>query len=207
MLATRLAVLTCVGALLLSGCGDDDGTDAPEPPTLGETTAAASEEPSPSATPTDDGPIPADPVDGEVIRGLSAATSDEQRAVEDVWFRYWTEVIGMYRDLEVDRDALYAVANEAAASGPVDYVEQMKSRGETQVGGVIAATSRIKVSGDEATVSSCFRNSTYNVASNGRPAETGSTFFTTDDRLVREGPDWRVVETTTTSRNQECDYR
>lgn len=203
MLATRLAALTCATALLATGCGDD-GASEPERLSLDEPTPTAAP-PAPSAT--DEGPIPEEPVDGEVIRGLSAAKNDEQRSVEDVWFRYWSEVIGMYRDLEVDRDALYAVANAEAASGPLEYVERMRSRKETQVGGVIAATSRIKTSGAEAVVSSCFRNTTYNVASNGRPAETGSTFFTTEDRLVLEGPDWRVVSTSTTGRNQECDYR
>lgn len=203
MVVSRLAALTCVGALLLTGCGD--GTEEAQPPTFDETSQTPT--PEPSTPPPSDGPAPEDPVDGEVARGASAARGADQQAVAEVWFSYWTEVLRMYREGEADRDALYALADEAAATGPLDYLARMASRGETQTGGAIAAVTGVRVQGDRAVLQGCFRDGTVTLASNGNPAEVGLSFFTTRDTLVREGPDWRVVETTTTSQNKECDYR
>ncbi|WP_244929771.1 hypothetical protein [Nocardioides sp. W7] len=204
MVVARVAVLACVGVLALTGCGDDGGSEA-KTLTLDETPAAT--ESGAATEPADDGAIPEDPLDGEVARGTSVAASPDEQAAAEVWFSYWTEVVRMYHDGEADRDALYALADRDAATGPLEYLERMKSRGETQTGGVVAAISKIRVTGDEAVVEGCFRDTTVTLARNGNPAETGLSFFTTKGTLVREGPDWRVVEANTTSENQECDYR
>lgn len=205
MVVSRLAVLTCVGALLLGGCGAD-ADDGAKRPAFDRTAPALSEE-TPDPAPSDDGPIPDEPVDGELSRGSSAATGPEEQAAAEAWFGYWTEVLRMYRDGEADRDRLYALADGRAATGPLDYLRRMVSRGETQSGGVIAAVSRIRIDGDRAVLQGCFRDGTVTLARNGNPAETGLSYFTTEDVLLREGPDWRVVESTSTSENRKCEYR
>lgn len=203
MMAGRLAALLIVGVLALTACGDDGGSE-PEQLTLDEPTPTATPEPS---TPADDGPIPEDPVDGEVTRGLSAAKGAEQRAVEEVWLAYWTELIEMYASGEVDRDAVYALADDAAATGPLEYAAELKADGHHQTGGVIAATSSIKISGDTATVIGCMRNTTIDVDADGEAVERPSAFLTTKDTLRREGPDWRVTEQLITDKDAPCAYR
>lgn len=203
MMAGRLAALLSVGVLALTACGDDGGSE-PEQLSLDEPTPTATPEPT---TPVDDGPIPEDPVDGEVTRGLSAAKGAEQSAVEEVWLAYWTELIEMYATGEVDRDAVYALADDAAATGPLEYAAELQADGHRQTGGVIAATTSIKVAGDTATVIGCMRNTTIDVDADGQAVEQPSAFLTTKDTLRREGPDWRLTEQIITDKDAPCAYR
>lgn len=203
-----LASSVLVACLLLTaGCGDDSEPAGTVDLPGGD--SASSGAASSASTPTAEPPTARDdePVDGKVLLGRSAASSAEEREVVDVWFAYWTEVNRMYREVEADPDTLYSLAKDAAATGPLDYLEEFSSRGERLAGGSIVAASKVRVRGDEATVDSCFRNSSVNVDAQGKAVELLTPFFTTREVLRREGPDWRVETSTTTSRNERCRFR
>lgn len=194
------------GALLLTGCG---GSDEPGTVTLGSSSSATpTSEPAPTtAPPSDDGPIPKEPVEGTLTRGLSAAAGDEQVAIGEVWFGYWSELLRMFRTGESDQDALYALADDSAAGNALDYADGLQDKDFHQTGGVVAAITKVKVDGDTATVIGCFRNSTVDVNAAGEPVELPHAFFTTRDTLRREGPDWRVTEQVTDTQDTPCAYR
>lgn len=195
-----LAVLACLAAF---GCGGGEETAAPI--TIdGESSATASASPEARA---DDGPVPRDPVDGKLLRGTSAAATPEEKAVADVWFAYWQELFRMYETTEVDRDELYSLASGTGASGPVDYVESMRKQKVHQSGGAIAAITDIKVTGRQAVVQSCFRNTALNVNDKDVPVEQLMPYFQMKEILRKEGPDWRVSRTITVAENKECTYR
>lgn len=203
----RIPALLVAAALVLSGCGGDDSAPADTVvlPGDGDSSPAASGTPTevvePPAADTDE------PVDDQLLLGRSVASTAEEREVVAVWFAYWTELNRMYREVVADPDTLYSLAKDTAATGPLDYLEEIESRGERQVGGNIGAVNRVRVRGDEATVDSCFRNTALNVDSDGRAVELLTPFFTTREVLRREGPDWRVETSTTTSRNERCRFR
>lgn len=205
----RLPVVSLLAAcaLAFSACGGDDGSSSGDTVAFpsDETTSAGAD---PTSAPADPPSAAADePVDGELLMGRSSARSAEERQVVSVWFAYWDEVNRMYRDVEADPDTLYSLAKDTAATGPLDYLEDFSSRDERQVGGSVAAATEVRVRGDEATVDGCFRNSALNVDRQGRPVELLTPFFTTREVLRREGPDWRVETSTTTSRNERCKFR
>lgn len=218
----RLAAVVCAGVLALAGCGDDGSADADDPaetvstsPTPSETSAETptASAPAPTGTvptetaPTETAPIPRDPVEGEFRRGLSSAQDDEEREVEEAWAAYWEVLIPMYHAARPDRAAVEAVATGPAASGPLDYVTEMRAAGNSQVGGAIGATTSIRVTGGSATVLGCFRNTTVDVDAAGDPVEQAHPFLVIRDTLRRTPAGWRTTESTTVSRGEPCDYR
>lgn len=219
MRSYRTAALAALaGAVLLAGCGSDSNNA--EPPEFDPEPTASSAAPSPTESAASDEPTASsaapsptesatsdEPVDGKVLRGSSAAATPDETVVADVWYAYWTELYRMYSTTEVHRDALYRVAADDAASGPLDYVASMQNGEVHQVGGAIAAVTTVEVTGDRAVLESCFRNSALNVDDRGTPVEPLLVWFTTEDVLEKEGPGWRVTENITTSRNSKCEFR
>lgn len=198
------AFLACVATL--TACGGDEQPAEPlsiaGDSTTPSSTPAAPEVEGPPATASSD-----EPVDGKLLLGDTVATSAEDRAVAEVWFDYWTELFRMYSDAEADPGTLYSLAKDAAATGPLDYLASMQEREQHQVGGAIVAVTDVRTRGDRAVVESCFRNSALNVDATDTAVETLTPFFTTREVLRREGPDWRVESSETTSRNERCDFR
>lgn len=212
----RLAAVVCAGVLALAGCGDDGSTGADDPVETASASPPPSETPAetPTGTPTSSAPapteappIPRDPVEGEFRRGLSSAQDEEEREVEEAWAAYWEVLIPIYHSARPDRAAVEAVATGPAASGPLDYVTEMRAAGNSQVGGAIGATTSIRVTGGSATVLGCFRNTTVDVDAAGDPVEQAHPFLVIRDTLRRTPAGWRTTESTTVSRGEPCDYR
>jgi len=201
--------------LVLGGCGGE-GTSEQQlridaaSPTASSSAGGGSASPSSTTDPGSATPIPRDPPEGVFTRGLDPSSTESEAAVAQTWFSYWEEVTRMYREGGAeDRDTLYGLATGQAASGPLEYAEDMRADGNTQRGGGIGSITSIQVAGDTATVRSCFRDFSYDVDPDGDPVEIPANFFSTVDTLRREGPDWRLVTQTIPQEGvgRPCSYR
>lgn len=194
-----------VAALVLGGCSSDP--DVPREPIAGGTQTPTTP-PTSSATPTPSGnPIPEMPEAGRVIRGLNPATTEDERAVAEVWFSYREELNRMYREVSVDQERLSELAFGAGFDSPVAYVDRMKRANTHNEGGNISSITSVTVTGDSAVVLGCLRSTMVEVDANGRPVELPEVFVVFRDTLTREGPDWRLSKHRTVSTGTACTYR
>lgn len=177
--------LLASSALVLSGCGGGASSEPTSRITLdGPSTSAP---PSPTATSKGD-----KPVDDELHVVKDPATTPAQKAVVAVWTSYWTELLRMYATLDVNEDYLYSIATDQGASGPLDYVADMRSRHTHEAGGLVAGINTVKVTGRRAVVQTCFRTTAHEVDRKGRDVEHVLPFLSMKEVLTKEGPDWRV---------------
>lgn len=198
-LGALLLVLTCA----LTACGDDDpkrDLDLDK-----ETTSAPSTQPTESESPkqaTDD-----KPVDGKLLRGRNPAKADDEKAVADVWFAYWDELVHSYTTATLDRDRLAELATREGFDGPAGYVSKLQENKYRNVGGAIAGIQSIKMNGNKAEVLSCIRTSLIEFDSSDVAVEPLTPYIQTHEYLEKEGPDWRVTRQTVPAEGEVCEFR
>lgn len=194
-----------VAALALGGCSSEP--DASREPLIGGTetpTAPPTTSTTPTVTPD---AIPEMPEAGRVIRGLNPATTEDERAVTEVWFSYREELNRMYREVTVDPERLAELATGRGFDRPAAYVARMKKAKTHNEGGNISSITSVTVNGNTAEVVGCLRSTMLEQDAQGVPVELPEVFVEFRDTLKREGPDWRVQEHRTVSSGTPCRYR
>lgn len=194
-------VVAFATALVASGCSDD------EPKESLELDASPSASPTEAAGGTEPDEIPEEPPESGLVRGLDPATTPDEQAVTDTWFRYWTELTRMYTEVTIDRTAFGELAQEQAYDGPVSYVEQMENAGNANQGGSIASVEKVRVQGDRAVVTGCQRTQMIEMTADGVPAEMPVPYVRTRETLERQLDSWIVVEHVVLSNGARCTYR
>ena len=191
--------------LALAACGGDDGSDLPEF-TGGEGGPAATA--SASATPLPD-PIDAIgatlPAKGTklgdeknpITVGRTVAGDGAKEAVQIAYLAFWVERARALRVVRVDDAALDKVATGDAADRVVFSVRELADKKRHTEGGSTVNVQKVTVTGAEATLIDCFRDTSLNMTASGKPAEQpdpGRSISVFEVDLVQSASAWKVSQ-------------
>jgi hypothetical protein len=195
-----VAVVTgTLGILTLAACS---GSSTPSTPTGSATAApitATSGRPSPTSSATY---RPADPkgLGAQVqVSGPAGAGTDEQRAIEAVWSRYWEVRFAAFNSrggtLDPTFSSLDAVATGKARSNVILGSSNRLKKGMYTVGTAQFTVTSVDVRGNAAVVHACAHDRSYEINDKGETVVPAPGDAPIADQLTRTPDGWRVSDT------------
>ncbi len=220
----RSRTLPAVALICLAGLtACNDGTTATGPPATPTGTAApatgstspgagdgsASTRPSgsPSASPTDTGPLPTNRIEAaslhKAVLGRNAAETAEERAVVDAWMAFWQGAADTYYYYK-PVPGFDEVARGDARRQILESLAKTQREKRRVVGWARDNITSVTVDGDRATVRDCTENYTFSVDEEGEPKTRPTPWYDITGTLERTHGRWTVVDQSSRDLDSSC---